>query len=62
MHLGAMYYTALPVVGLRSVEGVVMRFDVSPAVRCSGVLRCCLTVLVVLWAGFAGLQGVVVVE
>ncbi|WP_211825283.1 hypothetical protein [Kistimonas asteriae] len=36
-----------------------MRFDVSPAVRCSGVLRCCLTVLVVLWAGLAGLQGVV---
>ncbi len=33
-----------------------MWFDVSPVVRCSGFRRCCFAVLVVLWAGFAGLQ------
>ena len=33
-----------------------MRFDVSPAVRCSGLRRCCLIVLVMFWAGLASLQ------
>ncbi len=36
-----------------------MRFDVSPAVRCSGLRRCCLVVLVMFWAGLAGLSAAV---